>query len=142
MRLRVAAVLVAGLAASAAILAQGPRIDGKWEVTTETDVPGVKLPPMVSTQCITKEEASDPQKAVSKGRGRGGEDSNCKVADYKIVGNKVTYTMKCEGPQPMTMTGEVIYGDDTYTSTQKMELGGRGTMTMKSTAKRLGDCTK
>jgi hypothetical protein len=145
MRLRAGAAIVAGLAVSTAILAQGPRIDGKWEVTTEMEMPGMpmKMPPAVSTQCITKEEAADPQKAVPKGRvGRGGDDPNCKVADYKIDGNKVTYTMKCEGAQPMTMTGEMIYGDNTYTSTQKMNMGGRETMTMKSTAKRLGDCTK
>ena len=145
MRLRAVVVFAVGLAVSVAVLAQGPRIDGKWELTTEMDIPGMpmKMPPVVSTQCITKEEANDPLKVVPKGRGgRSGEDQNCKVADYKIDGNKVTYTMKCEGPQPMTMTGETVYGDNMYTSTQKMEMGGRGTMTMKSTAKRLGDCTK
>ena len=144
MRVRTAVLFAVGLAASVAVLAQAPRIDGKWEETTEMEIPGMtmKMPPMVNTRCITKEEASDPQKAVPKGRGRGGEDQNCKVADYKIEGNKVTYSVKCEGAQPMTMSGEMIYGEDTYTGTQTMEIGGRGTMTLKSTAKRLGDCDK
>src|SRR5436190_10225406 len=111
MRLRAAAVLVAGLAASIAILAQGPRRDGKWEVTTEMEMAGMpmKMPPMVTTQCITKEDADDPQKAIPKGRGRGGEEPTCKMEDYKIEGNKVTYTMKCEGAQPMTIMGEMVY---------------------------------
>src|SRR2546425_980870 len=99
--------------------------------------------PFVSTQCITKEEANDPQKSVPRGRGgHGADDPTCKVSDYKVAGNKVTYSVKCEGDQPMTMKGEMVYGDDTYTATQTMEVAGRGTMTMKSTAKRLGDCTK
>jgi Protein of unknown function (DUF3617) len=148
MRLRAAAVLVAGLAASVAILAQGPRMDGKWEVTTEMEMPGMpmKMPPTVSTRCITKADAKDPQKAIAAARdraaarGRSMEGEDCKMADYKVDGNKVTYTMKCEGRQAMTITGETIYGENTYTSTQTMEMGGRGTMTMKSTAKRLGDC--
>lgn len=145
MRLRAAALIVAVLAIGIVTLAQGPRRDGKWEVTTEMEMPGMpmKMPPFVHTQCITKEEANDPQKAVPKGRGgRGADDPNCKVSDYKVSGNKVTYSVKCEGDQPMTMKGEMVYGDDTYTSTQTMDMAGRGTMTMKSTAKRLGDCTK
>ncbi len=143
MRLRALVVFAVGLAASVALLAQAPRIDGKWEVTGEMEMPGMnmKLPP--TTRCITKEEAADPQKAVPKGPGgRGTEDSNCKVSDYKVVGNKVTFAVKCEGAQPMTMTAEMIYGDNTYTSTQKMEMAGRGNMTITSTGKRLGDCEK
>jgi len=143
MRLRALVVFAAGLAASVALLAQAPRMDGKWEVTGEMEMPGMTMKLPVSTRCITKEEAADPQKAAPKGPGgRGGEESNCKVADYKIVGNKVTFTMKCEGEQPMTMAAEMIYTGDTYTATQKMEMGGRGNMTIKSTGKRLGDCEK
>ena len=44
--------------------------------------------------------------------------------------------------QAMTITGERIYGDNSYTATQMIEMDGRGTMTMKSTGKRLGDCEK
>jgi hypothetical protein len=144
MRVRTAVVFAAGLAVSVAVLAQGPRIDGKWEVSTEMEIPGMnmKMPPMVTTRCVTKDEASDPQKAMPKGRGRSGEDQNCKVGDYKIDGNKVTYSVKCEGAQPMSLVGEMIYAENTYTGTQKMDMGARGTMTMKSTAKRLGDCEK
>jgi len=39
-------------------------------------------------------------------------------------------------------TGELVYSGDSYTGTMTMEMGGRGTMTMKYTGKRLGDCTK
>ena len=40
----------------------------------------------------------------------------------------------------MTGTGEITYGTDSYTGSMKMSSGGRD-MTMKYTAKRLGDCT-
>ena len=145
MRLRTAAVLAVGLSASIVVLAQAPRIDGKWEVTMEMDMPGMpmNMPPTVTTQCITREDASDPRKAISAGRGgRSGDDSSCKMAEYKIDGNKVTYTMKCEGATPMTITGERTYGDDSYRATQRIDIEGRGTMTMKAIGKRIGDCTK
>jgi hypothetical protein len=144
MRARTVVLLVAGLNVSAVVLAQVPRRDGKWEVTTEMDMPGMpmKMPPMVATQCVTKEEADDPQKAVPKGGGGRGDDSKCKVSDYKVAGNKVTWTVKCEGEQAMTAKGEIEYTEDTYKGTQTMDMGGRGTMTMKMSAKRLGDCTK
>jgi len=129
------------LVVSLPALAQGPRRDGRWEVKMEMDMPGMPagMPPMTTTQCVTPEDAKDPQKAVPQGgRGRG-NPGDCKVSDHKVEGNKVSWSMKCEGPQPMSGTGEFIYGTDSYTGTMKME-GGRGAMTMKYTGKRLGDC--
>ncbi len=125
--------------------AQGPRRDGLWEVTTEMQMEGMPMtiPPMTAQQCITPAEANDPSKSTPQGRGRGGRGAqDCKVSDYKTEGNKVTWTMKCEGPQPMTGTGELVYSGDTYTGTMKLDMSGRGAMTMKYSAKRLGDCTK
>jgi len=42
----------------------------------------------------------------------------------------------------MTGTGEFVYNTDTYTGVMKMQVADQGTMTMKYTGKRLGDCTK
>src|SRR6185295_4011775 len=97
------ATVVAVLGLSAASLAQAPRQDGLWDVKMEMEMPGMpaRMPPMTTTQCITPEQAKDPQKAVPQGRGgRGNQD--CKVSDYKQAGNKVTWSMKCEGESPMT----------------------------------------
>ena len=132
------------LVVSLPVLAQGPRRDGRWEVKTEMEMAGMPqaMPARTTTQCITPDDAKDPQKMVPEdGRGRGRGNSNCKVEDYKTEGNKVTWTMKCEGPQAMSGTGEFIYGADSYTGTMKMDTG-RGAMTMKYTGKRLGDCVK
>ena len=142
MKVRALVVFVALLALSLSALAQVHRRDGKWEVTIEMEMPGMpmKMPAMTSTQCVTPEEAADPQKAAPpQGRGRGNQD--CKISDYKTDGNKVSWSMKCEGPQAMSGTGEFVYAADAYTGTMKMDSGGRAMM-MKYSGKRLGDCTK
>src|SRR5438128_2627074 len=96
MRARIAATLVAIASICAAAFAQGPRRDGKWEVTMEMDMPGMpmKMQPMTTTHCVTKEQADNPQKMIpQQGRGRGND--NCKVTDQKIEGSKVSWTMNC-----------------------------------------------
>jgi Protein of unknown function (DUF3617) len=122
--------------------AQGPRRDGKWEVKMEMDMPGMpaRMPPMTTTQCVTPEEAKDPQKSIPQsGRGRGNE--SCKVSDYKADGNTITWSMKCEGAEPMSGNGEFTYAGDTYTGVIKMDRAGQQ-MTMKYSGKRIGDCDR
>lgn len=129
------------VAASWIVSAQGPRVDGRWEVTTEMDMPGMpmKMPATKTIQCVTKEQADDPNQSVPKGQ----QDKNadCKVSDYKVAGNKVTWKMTCSGKNAMTSNGEITYAADTYDGWMKMKTGGTE-MTMKYKGKRLGDCTK
>jgi len=139
--LSVALFIVVSVAAFA--FAQGPRRDGEWEVSAQMSMPGmpVNMPPMMSKQCITPAEAADPQKAMPP-QGRGAGPNDCKVSDYKVDGNKVTWSMACEGRQPMTGKGELVYAENAYTGTMIMDMQGRGSMTMKYAGKRLGDCKK
>jgi hypothetical protein len=141
MRVQHGIVIACLFAAGPSLLAQGPRRDGKWEVKMEMDMPGmpVKMPAMTTTQCITKEDADDPQKVTPRGAGK--DPNACKVSDYKVEGSTVTWTMKCEGKDPMTGSGEFVYTTDAYTGTLKMERAGQ-TTTMKYSGKRLGDCVK
>jgi hypothetical protein len=144
MKLRVLGGVAGALAISVALSAQGPRRDGNWEITTEMEMPGMpmKMPPMKMTQCITKEQAADPQRSLPQADGgRGGGASSCKVSDYKADGNKITWSITCEGREAMSGTGEIIYGTDAYTGSMKVVQGGQ-TMTMKYSGKRLGDCTR
>jgi hypothetical protein len=139
------AAIVAVVIGSSIAFAQSARRDGLWEIKTEMQMEGapMNIPPMTAQQCITPADANDPSKWTPQGRGgrgRGGQD--CKMSEYKIDGNKVTWSMKCEGAQAMSGTGEIVYSADAYTGTMKMEMSGRGTVTMKYTGKRLGDCTK
>jgi hypothetical protein len=132
---------------SAAVFAQGPRRDGRWEVTMQMEMPGMPagMPPFTAEQCVTKEQADDPQRAVPQQPGRGGAQSDCKTEDYKLTGNNATWTMRCTTPQPMTGSGEITYTENAYvgTMTMNMERGGQPMkMTMKMTGKRLGDCVE
>jgi hypothetical protein len=127
---------------AASVVAQGPRRDGKWEVTMEMQMEGMPqaMPPRTTTHCVTPEEAKDPQKAIPQNGGRGrGMAESCKVSDQKTVGSTVSWSIQCDGPPPVTGHGEITYATDSYVGTMKMDRGGRS-MTMKYTGKRLGDC--
>ena len=139
MNSRTAVVVVGVMGLAASLLAQGPRRDGKWEVKVEMQMPGMTMPAQTVTQCVTKDEAADPLKAMPQ-RGRGGDSSDCKVSDYKVDGNKVSWSMAC-AKDKMTGTGEFVYAGETYTGSMIMNTQGQ-TMTMKYSGKRLGDCTK
>src|SRR5262245_32443562 len=105
------------VALSVAAFAQGPRRDGNWEVQMQMEMPGMPagMPPLTSTHGVTPEEAKDPSKLVPQGRGgrgRGRGNQDCTVTDQKVDGNKLTWSMKCEGEMPMTGTGEFVYAGD------------------------------
>ena len=142
MKLRAVAAVVLGVALP--LVAQEVRRDGNWEVKVEMSMPNMpNMPPMTMNQCITKEDAADPQKMVPPS-GRGNQASDCKMSDYKTAGNTVTFTVTCPS-QNSSMSGEFVYGADRYDGTMKMDLARGGqtmTMNMKYTGKRLGDCVK
>jgi Protein of unknown function (DUF3617) len=134
------------LAAMAALLVPaafaGPQKPGKWETTVQVEMAGMamKIPPVTTTVCVTEEDLKDPSKSVPSPGGKG-QNADCKVSDYKVEGNKVSWSMKCEGKQPVTATGEMTYSGDSYQGSMKMNTQGHD-MSMTMTGKRLGDCTK
>lgn len=146
MKLVYATAVAALIASSMSLSAQAqPRRDGNWEVTVQMEMAGMPqgmtLPPMKMTQCVTPQEAADPQKLVPQQA----SNSDCKVSDYKMEGNKASWKMACTTPQAMTGDGEFVYSDDSYTGTMRMTTSRNGqpmNMNMKYSAKRLGDCTK
>ena len=94
MRLRKALTVVGLLTLGIAAFADGPRMDGRWEVKIEMQMAGMTMPPQTTTQCITPDQAADPQKAMPT-NGRGGNPTDCQISNYKIDGNKVSWTMAC-----------------------------------------------
>jgi hypothetical protein len=117
------------------------RRDGRWEVKVETDMPGMPAgtPPATTIQCITPLDATDPQKTMPPG-GRG-PAGGCKVSDYKTVGYKVSWSLTCEGDEPMTGTAQLVYDGGAFTGVITMDRDG-SSMAMKYTGKRIGDCIK
>jgi hypothetical protein len=100
-----------------------------WEITASADMMGMQMP-MGTTKVCRKPDAS---LATST-------NSDCKVTDYKVSGNKTTFKMVCTGADAMEGSGEGIRNGNTYSSTIKMKLKGEGEMTMKQTGKKLGGC--
>jgi hypothetical protein len=137
-RLTSVVLLILGLAWSALAQSSSPMREGNWEVSVKMNIPGMEgVPPMKQTQCITAAMVKDPASAIPKGPGGG----DCKVTDYKLLGNTATYKMTCTQP-PMTMTGEMKYASaDAYTGTITVDMGGQA-MAMSIDAKRIGDCAK
>jgi hypothetical protein len=143
--MRSVSVSVLALIASAAVIAQSPMRPGMWETTMQmqmpnmpatAQIPEMKFPP----QCVSAEQVKDPANIFPRGpQGRGARKDDCKVADYKMSGNKATWTMTCTTPDKLTSTGEMTFGDDSYTGAMKT-VTAQGEMMIKVAGKRVGDC--
>lgn len=125
----IALALLAGVGSA---LAATPMRAGLWEITAR--MPG-GIPPITSRTCISAKDAE----ALSQGRAANKGAENCEPVNYRQEGDKATWALSCKGRTPMTGTGSIQYGNDTFT--QKMVLkNDRGTMTMESTGRRVGEC--
>ena len=133
-----AATVLGLLAASHARADDGLR-EGKWEVTTQMQMPGVpvQLPATTRTQCVTKAQQDDPASTLPSGSPD--PDAKCTPSDYHRDGNKVTWKVTCTGSQPMTGQGSIVLDGDRYDGTMVMTMD-QGSMTMKYAGKRVGDC--
>ena len=139
MRFILSALLVCGAAATVVLAAQNPMRPGSWEVTMKMSMPGMTMPEMKSTQCITADQlAKDPTTGLPRGAAA---QKDCSVSDYKTTGNVVSWKMACTGQMAMTGTGELTFKGDTYEGAIKMSTG-QGEMTMYMAGKRAGDCTQ
>lgn len=128
------------VAAAAVVYAQNPMRAGQWEVAMQMQMPGMTMPEMKTTQCVTPEQL---QKDPASGLPRGTQDRSnaCTVSDYKQTGNTVSWKMSCAGAQPVNGEGELTFAGDAYTGTMKMQMA-QGSMAMKMSGKRLGDCPR
>ena len=127
-------LLVASSAFAADVPPQKP---GKWAIKMEMEVPGMpfKMPPINMEVCLTEEDVKNPQKAVPND-----PKAKCTVADYKVEGNKVTWTVDC--PKEKTKgNGEITFTDNSYKGWMKMQVGEQE-MTTKYTGTWKGECSK
>ena len=144
MKGRSSSIVLLALALSWTALAQmtSPMREGNWEITMKMSMPGMpggrgmEMPPMKQTQCVTAEMVKDPQASLPKGPGGG----DCKLSDYKVSGNTVSYTMTCTKPTAMTAAAQMTFsGPDAYTGTMTVDSNGMK-MSTAYEGKRLGDC--
>jgi hypothetical protein len=125
------------LAAAFACHAATPMRPGMWEITARMQGEGTPagIAPITSRTCITAKDVE----AMNRGRGANKGAENCEPVNYKQEGNKATWTLSCKGRTPMTGTGSIEFGSDTFT--QKMVMSsGSGSMTMESSGRRVGEC--
>jgi hypothetical protein len=141
MKTRLTVVLTLLAFGAVGLIAQGGMRPGRWETTMQMEMAGspVQMPPMKQTRCVTPAEAKDPSTLSGPPGGRGGKN-DCKVSDQKMSGSTISWKIACTSPDAMTGTGEMTFGDDSYTGTMKMNMA-QGAMSMKMEGKRLGDCT-
>ena len=127
------------VAAASACPAATPMRAGMWEITARMQGEGTPagIPPITSRTCITAKDVESMNRGRTPGANRGAE--NCEPANYKQEGNKATWTLDCKGRDPMTGTGSIEFGNDTFTQKMLMK-SDRGTMSMESTGRRVGEC--
>jgi hypothetical protein len=132
-RAGVVLVSMVALAAASPVAAQGK--DDLWEVSSKMEMPGMPMamPAQVNRVCL--------------GKNRKDEDliprqDNCRVVDSKRTGNRVTYRMECTGNEPMTIVGDLTFGNNAYEGQMRMTMTKtKDTMNMALSGKRVGDCT-
>ena len=134
LRLLTLCALVLALAVPSFAEGKSPMKPGKWQITIQMDMPNmpIKMPPMTVTQCITKEQPENPQPPKSK------RDADCKVADYKLDGDTVTWSIDCP-KQQMTGDGKITFSGDTYDGVTHLKKGD-SVITQKYSGKYLGAC--
>jgi hypothetical protein len=137
------ALAVASVLSSVAMTAIAQSITlrpGKYETTVDMDMPGeMKMPSQKQMQCITPDDLKDFSKAVSDPEFA----RTCKVSDYKIVGNKLTFTSECkDGEVRARGTMEFTFAAESYSGVMTTKDNKGRVMTIKTSGKRIGDCVK
>lgn len=128
--------LALGLVLAGSALAQSGT-GNLYRVTTKTEMVGMpfQMPAQTVEVCGPKNQTSE--KMVP-------HDENCTVTDFKVSGNKSSYTMTCRGEGTMTAKGEFEQlGPDAYRG--KMHMvgtadGERMEMNMTFDGKKIRDC--
>jgi Protein of unknown function (DUF3617) len=129
-RMGVVCLLVGSFGVSAAdVEAPGDR----WQVTSQMSMAGMPMamPAQTHEVCTAKQWTQPP-----------GSDQNgrCYSSDYVVNGDTATWTMSCDG-MPGVGHGEITrQGTDSYEGSVTFDAGADGTMLMKLTGHRVGDC--
>lgn len=91
-------------------------------------------------ECITADQANQAKADIVKFIQAEMGLSSCKMSDVKLTGPTVAFNMICKDDD-VQMTGNAVitFGTDTFTSVGTMK-SSEGTSTVKTTAKRVGEC--
>src|SRR5215469_4317712 len=145
---RLAALAAAGV--SCTLYAQGVGLKpGMYEFTTTADLPPevvAKIPPQyqammqkpnVSQHCISQGDIDHVRQQIAQGRSN--QPESCKVLEHSMSGNDVKFTSQCEHN---TAHFEGTFAGDSFTGKMVSTSDKGQTVTVKMSARRLGDCGK
>jgi len=124
------------LALPPALLAAPERLHaGQWELTTSH----VDGEPDSMKICISAEEAASINGGAKTGRAYAEKQAGegCKVNDYTVNGNLVTYSVSCG---KSTVRAKVTYAGDTSEGETLIQREGQPDIVMHVKGKRLGEC--
>ena len=110
--------------------------DGRWEITTQMEMPEVPfpMPAMTYTTCLTKDDMIPPQNTET-------EEGNCKMVNQKIHDNTVEWTVICDSEQgKSTNTGTITYHGDSFEGVMHLNMPGMGVVKQNMNGKRIGNC--
>jgi hypothetical protein len=111
---------------------------GRYEMITEMEMPGMKMPPNKKLECITADDLKDFSKFVISDMG-----SDCKVPEVKLTSGEMTFTANCTGGgKALTMSMKMTFAGTSMTGLMTATEKGKPVMTIRSSGKRVGDCTK
>jgi hypothetical protein len=122
-------LLVPSLAAAAPPAAVPPEPGVEWENTVEMEMAGFSMPAQTSKSCVPKKGMTDPPGTWS--------DEKCKVTRMKNDGRTMSWSMVCEGKEPMSGDGEITQTANGYDGKMTMR-SAQGDMLMKMRGKKLG----
>ena len=135
MCLTIALVVSACLAAAAgskpAAVAHGN--GDLWAVTSQISMPGMpmNIPAQKQDVCAPKDWKEPP--------GAQNPQQNCQISDFKTVGSKTTWNMKCTSPDS-TGSGEITRTSPTSYKGSITMTSSDGTIDIKLSGERVADC--
>lgn len=128
--------LLATLLFTTAACAEPNLSEGKWEITTQMEMPGMPMaiPPVKYTHCMTKKDVVPQQPE---------KNQDCKMISTDIQGDTVYWVMECKsGKDTMRSNGHVTYKKDRFDGAINATMSGSENMTMQSkiSGRYLGPC--
>ena len=113
---------------------------GLWNltVTTTADGGGKPLGPFYRSQCLNKEDIRDPEQLFAESG-----MSDCNFKGQNQQNGRYDFTIQCSGALPMSGSGNVNYGTDTFEGEINLvtEIQGLDIATTSVVSgKRVGEC--
>jgi hypothetical protein len=109
--------------------------EGTWEITTRMEMQGMttSMPPVTYTQCLTKKDFV-PQGSQ--------QQEECQITQSKVVGDTVTWVMKCHGHGGDAIAnGKITYKGNRFEGTVEMSMDySNMKMVNHISGQRIGDC--